>query len=104
MFSTLPQSVCDEGWESWESQRMKCEDIDVSDLPIPAEGGSSENSDSEMSCLSDADSPTTKERKLAGQVYGTDSNKMAHLHAIKQTPQRYVDPCHSRNSDFNQNQ
>ena len=79
MFSTLPQSVCDEGWES---QRMKCEDEDVSDLPIPAvptsggrEGGSSENSDSEMSCLSDADSPTTKERKLAGQVYGVPSNK-----------------------------
>ena len=27
MLSTLPQSVCDEGWQAWEAQRMQREDL-----------------------------------------------------------------------------
>ncbi len=29
MFSTLPQSVRDEGWEEWETQRMQQQDINA---------------------------------------------------------------------------
>ena len=57
MFSTLPQSVRDEGWQAWEAQRMQREDFD-------APNTSHDASDSEMSCISDADSCTTKRRKL----------------------------------------
>ena len=58
MFSTLPQGVREEGWQAWESLRMQRKDFD-------APTTSHDASDSEMSCISDADSCTTKKRKTA---------------------------------------
>ena len=57
MFSTLPQGVREEGWQAWESIRMQREDFD-------APTNIHDASDSEMSCISDADSCTTRRRKL----------------------------------------
>ena len=83
MFSTLPQSVRDEGWQAWESQRMQQEDLNAQPPPTAHEA-----SDSEMSCLSAADSSTTRRRKLDGMVYGMDLNQMVRLRCIKKKAQR----------------
>ena len=83
MFSTLPQSVCDEGWQAWEAQRMQREDIDA-----PPPGISHEASDSEMSCLSIADSSTTRRRKLGSVVYSMTLSQVTHLRDVKRRAQR----------------
>ena len=63
MFSTLPQRVRDEGWQAWEAELMQREDTNA---PPPATRH--EASDSEMSCLSVADSSITRRRKLDSMV------------------------------------
>ena len=83
MLSTLPQSVCDEGWQVWEAQRMQREDVNA---PPPAI--SHEASDSEMSCLSVADSSTTRRRKFDSMVYSMTLSQVTHLRDIKRRAQK----------------
>ena len=83
MFSTLPQSVRDEGWQAWEAQRMQHEDLNA-----PPTATSQYASDSEMSCLSVADSSTTRRRKLDSMVYGMTLSQVQHLRGIKRKTQR----------------
>ena len=83
MFSTLPRSVRDEGWQAWEAQRMQREDVTA---PPPAI--SHRASDSEMSCLSVADSPTTRRRKLDSMVYSVTLSQVTHLRGIKRRAQK----------------
>ena len=83
MLSTLPQSVCDEGWQAWEAQRMQREDLNAQSPTIIHEA-----SDSEMSCLSVADSSTTRRRKLDSMVYSMASSQVTHLRGIKRRAQK----------------
>ena len=92
MFSTLPQSVRDEGWQAWETQRMQREDLDA---PPPVT--SHDASDSEMSCLSVADSSTTRRYKLDGMVYGMTSSQANHLRGIKRKAQKAAHNARCRN-------
>ena len=85
MFSTLPQNMRDEGWQAWENQRMQQEDLNA-----PSTVTSHDASDSEMSCLSAADSSTTRRHKLDGMVYGMTSSQADHLRGIKRKAQRTV--------------
>ena len=96
MFSTLPQSVRDEGWQAWETQRMQQEDINA-----PPTVTSHDASDSEMSCLSAADSSTTRRRKLDRLVYGMNLNQMVHLRRIKQKAQRSAHDVRRRQGGAN---
>ena len=91
MFSTLPQSVRDEGWQAWETQRMQQEDINA-----PPTVTSHDTSDSEMSCLSAADSSTTRRRKLDGMVYGMTLSQANHLRGIKRKAQKAAHNAHCR--------
>ena len=88
MFSTLPQSVREEGWEGWEAQRMQREDFDVT---------KHETSDSDMSCLSVADSPITRRRKLDNN----DLTQSDHLRSIKRKAQKAAHNAHSRGKSKN---
>ena len=83
MFSTLPQRVRDEGWQAWEAELMQREDTNA---PRPATRD--EASDSEMSCLSVADSSTTRRRKLDSMVCGMTMNHAEHLRGIKRRAQK----------------
>ena len=78
MFSTLPQSVRDEGWQAWEIDRMQREDFNAP--PPPAV-----RSDSETSYVSIADSIPTRKRKLNGPICPGHS---AHLRAMRRKAQR----------------
>ena len=93
MFSTLPQSVRDEGWQAWESQRMQQEDLNAPPPPTTHEA-----SDSEMSCLSAADSSTARRRKLDGMVYGMTLSQVDHLRGIKRKAQKAAHnaPCRGK--------
>ena len=88
MLSSLPQSVREEGWEAWEAQRMQREDFDVT---------KHETSDSEMSCLSVADSPITRRRKLDTN----DLTQSDHLRSIKRKAQKAAHNAHSRGKSKN---
>ena len=79
----MPQSVRDEGWQAWEAELMQREDANA---PRPATRH--EDSDSEMSCLSVADSSTTRRRKLDSMVRGITSNHVEHLRCIKRRAQK----------------
>ena len=83
MFSTLPQSVRDEGWQAWENQRMQQEDLNA-----PPTVTSHDASDNEMSCLSAADSSTTRRHKLDGMVYGMTLSQVDHLRGINRKAQK----------------
>ena len=72
MFSTLPQGVREEGWQAWETQLTQQENLNA---PVT----SHDTSDNEMSCLSAADSSTTRRLKLDRLVYGMNLNQMVHL-------------------------
>ena len=86
MFAPLPQSVRDEGWQVWETQRMQREDVDAS-LPPPVRIGD-DSSDSELSCLALEDSPITRRRKLDGLVYGMNLEQISNMNDIKRKAQR----------------
>ena len=90
MFSTLPQSVREEGWEAWEAQRMQREDVDVT---------KHETSDSEMSCLSIADSPITRRRKL--DTNDLTQDQLNHLRSVKRKAQRTLHDQQRRNKSKN---
>ena len=90
MFSTLPQNVRDEGWEAWEVQRMQREDFDAT---------KHETSDSEMSCLSVADSPITRRRKLDTNELTQD--QLNHLRSVKRKTQKAAHNAHSRGKSKN---
>jgi len=96
MFSTLPQSVRDEGWQAWENQRMQQEDLNA-----PPTVTSHDASDDEMSCLSAADSSTTRRLKLDRLVYGMNLNQMVHLRRIKQKAQRSAHDVRRRKEGAN---
>ena len=91
----MPQSVRDEGWQAWEAQRMQCEDMNALQPPVTP---GCDTSDSEMSCLSAADSPRTRGLKLDSLVYGMNSNQRDHLRHIKRKAQRSVHDGHRRNN------
>ena len=91
MFSTLPQSVRDEGWQAWEAELMQREDANA---PRPATRH--EDSDSEMSCLSVADSSTTRRRKLDSMVYSMTLSQVTHLRDIKRRAQKAAHNMHCR--------
>ena len=90
MFSTLPQSAREEGWEGWEAQRMQREDFDAI---------KHETSDSEMNCLSVADSPITRRRKLDTNELTQD--QLNHLRSIKRKAQKAAHNAHSRGKSKN---
>ena len=77
MFSTLPQSVCDEGWQTWETERMQREDRDAP--PVMAVTFDAETSDTEMSCLSAADSAPMMRKKLNKLVYYINHMQVKHF-------------------------
>ena len=83
MFSSLPQSVVDESREAWEAKRMQ-EDADAA-FAVTVEAGK-DDSDSETSCLSEADSITSRRRKLTKLACNTE--QMEHLRAIKRQAQK----------------
>ena len=84
MFSSLPQSVVDESREAWEAKRMQEEDVDAA-FAVTVEAGK-DDSDSETSCLSEADSITSRRRKLTKLACNTE--QMEHLRAIKRQAQK----------------
>ena len=89
MFSTLPQSVCRESWEAWESKRMEREDHDARELPQkPITTTEDDTSDSEMSCLAVDDSPRARRLKLDKLVYGMTSDQMVHLRSVKRKAEK----------------
>ena len=90
MFSTLPQSVHEEGWQAWEAQHMQWEDFDA---PMTKH----ETSDSEMSCLSVADSPITRRRKLDDLT----QDKLSNLRSVKRKTQRTLHDQQRRNKSKN---
>jgi hypothetical protein len=83
MFSSLPQSVVDESREAWGAKRMQ-EDADAA-FAVTLEAGK-DDSDSETSCLSEADSITSRRRKLTKLACNTE--QMEHLRAIKRQAQK----------------
>ena len=58
------------------------------DVNAPPPAISHEASDSEMSCLSVADSSTTRRRKLDSMVYSMASSQVTHLRGIKRRAQK----------------
>jgi hypothetical protein len=84
MFWSLPQSVVDESREAWEAKRMQEEDVDAA-FAVTVEAGK-DDSDSETSCLSEADSITSRRRKLTKLACNTE--QMEHLRAIKRQAQK----------------
>lgn len=78
MFSTLPQSVRDEGWQAWEIDRMQRQDFNAPQPPAVT-------SDSETSYVSIADSIPTRRRKLNGPIC---PGQLAHLHGMRRKAQR----------------
>ena len=84
MFSSLPQSVVDESREAWEAKRMQEEDVDAA-FAVTVEAGK-DDSDSETSCLSEADSITSRRRKLT--KLACNAEQMEHLRAIKRQAQK----------------
>ncbi len=84
MFSSLPQSVVDESREAWEAKRMQEEDVDAA-FAVAVEAGK-DDSESETSCLSGADSITSRRRKLTKLACNTE--QMEHLRAIKRQAQK----------------
>ena len=101
MFSTLPQIVCDEGWRAWEAERMQCEDLDAPlVLAAPRESETTHDADSEMSCLSAADSPSSRRQKLDGLAKAPGSvnpKQVKHLQAIKRKAQKAAHDQKRRN-------
>jgi len=75
MFSSLPQSVVDESREAWEAKRMQ----------DAVEAGKDE-SDSETSFLSEADSVTSRRRKLSKLACNT--KQIEHLRTVKRQAQK----------------
>ena len=89
MFSTLPQSVCRESWEAWESKRMEREDHDARELPQkPITTTEDDTSDSEMSCLAVDDSPRARRLKLGTTQRGMTLDQMDHLRGVKQKAEK----------------
>ena len=88
MLSTLPQSAREEGWQAWEAQRMQRENFDA---PVTKH----EASDSEMSCLSAADSPITRRRKL--DTNDLTQDQLDHIRSIKRKAQRTLHDQQRRN-------
>ena len=98
MFSMLPLSVRREGWENWENTCMGREDKDAG-TPIKYSTAAELNaSDSEMSCLSAADSTTSRRRKLGRLVSHMNLADLAHLRTIKRTAQKSLHNARSRKS------
>ena len=60
MFLPLPQSVCDQNWRAWEAKRMQHDDFDAALVLSRTVDTSCSMSDSEMSCVSEADSSTSR--------------------------------------------
>ncbi len=77
MFSTLPQSVCRESWEAWESKRMEREDHDARDLPHRP-----------ISCLAVDDSPRARRLKLDTAQRGMTLDQMDHLRGVKRKAEK----------------
>ena len=92
MFSSLPQSVVDESREAWEAKRMQEEDVDAA-FAVTVEAGK-DDSDSETSCLSEADSITSRRRKLT--KLACNAEQMEHLRAIKRQAQKRLYNVHCR--------
>ena len=61
MFSSLPRSVVEQSWETWETKRMKKEDRDA---PVPLPCPNLELDESSMSDVSAQDSPHQRRVKL----------------------------------------
>ena len=98
VFSTLPLSVRSEGWELWESKCMEREDQDARE---PPQETLCDTPDSAMSCLSAADSTTSRRPKLDTLVCSTvqrgmNSNQVAHLRGVKRTAQKRKHNVRSR--------
>jgi hypothetical protein len=92
MFSSLPQSVVDESREAWEAKRMQEEDADAT-FAVTLEAGK-DNSDSEASCLSEADSITSRRHKLSKLACNT--KQVEHLRTVKRQAQKRLHNVHCR--------
>ena len=92
MFSSLPQSVVDKSREAWEAKRMQEEDVDAA-LAVSVEAGKDE-SDSETSCLSEADSVTSRRHKLSKLACNT--KQIEHLRTVKRVAQKRLHNMHCR--------
>ena len=93
MFSPLPQSVRDQSQRVWEVKRMQNQDVDVS---------CALSSDSEMDCISEADSTTSRKIKLNKLVCNMNSNQREHLCAIKRKAQKRLHNVQCRNKGGNE--
>ena len=103
MFSPLPQSVRDQSSQSWEVKRMQHEDVDAPLILAHAVDTSCGlSSDSEMSCISEADSTTSRRIKLNKLVCNMNSNQRGHLCAIKRNAQKRLHNVQCRNKGGNE--
>ena len=91
MFSSLPQSVVDESREAWEAKRMPEEDADAAVATVEA---GKDESDSETSFLSEADSVTSRRRKLSKLACNT--KQIEHLRTVKRQAQKRLHNVHCR--------
>ena len=86
MFAPLPQSVVDQSWEAWEGKCMQKEDVDAAVALTHAV--EADASDSELSCVSEADSSTSRRHKLSKPTCSMTLDQMGHLRAIKRHAQK----------------
>ena len=84
MFSPLPESVVDQSWEAWEGTLMQKDDVDAA-LTHEVEADAY---DSELSCVSEADSSTSRRRKLSKLTCSTTLDQTDHLRAIRRQAQK----------------
>ena len=106
MFSPLPQSVRDQSQREWEVKSMQNEDIDAPLIlahTVDNTVGTScvISSDSEMSCISEADSTASRRLKLIKLVRNMNSNQKMHLCAIRRKAQKRLYNIQCRNKGGN---
>ena len=67
---------------------MQQEDVDAVSAPTPTVEAGSCATDSELSCVSEADSSTSRRHKLSKLTCSTTLDQMEHLRAIKRQAQK----------------
>lgn len=99
MFSPLPQSVLDQSLQAWETKGMREEDFDAPLAAANTVEAETDESDSELSCVSEADSSTSRRHKLSKLARTTE--QMEHLRTIKRQAQKRLYNVHRRGKGGN---
>ena len=95
MFSALPASVREESRRKCEQHRMQAEDVTAPLQPMH----NSYDSDSDLSCLSLADSTITRTRKLKQLVSAVDVQQARHIRNVKRGAQKQLNNVRCRHKD-----